>query len=169
MTLYKAIAPRNVTEFAYRFSDPERANIFMSFSLQTRDRESELKTIFTDLESKGMHGRDISENETAKAHVRYLMGGSKKLADERLFRFSFPDRPGALQRFLAVMKPNWNVSLFHYRNYGADVGKVLVGMQVGQTEQDRAEFEAFLKELRYPYVEETENEVGLFGLWPFSV
>ena len=162
MTLYKAIAPRNVTEFAYRFSDSSKAHIFMSFTLQTRDRDAELKTIFTDLESKGMQGRNISENETAKAHVRYLMGGLVKLPDERLFRFSFPDRPGALQRFLAVMKPNWNVSLFHYRNYGADVGKVLVGMQVGSADEDKAEFEAFLKELRYPYVEETENEVG-FG------
>ncbi|KAI9002563.1 tryptophan synthase beta subunit-like PLP-dependent enzyme [Hyaloraphidium curvatum] len=160
MTLYKAIAPRNVTEFAYRFSDSEKANIFMSFSLQTRDRETELGAIFAELAKKDMHGTDISDNETAKAHVRYLMGGRAKLPDERLFRFSFPDRPGALQRFLAVMKPTWNVSLFHYRNYGADVGKVLVGMQVGQTDADREEFEAFLRELRYPYVEETENEVG---------
>ena len=98
----------------------------------------------------------------AKEHVRHMVGGHSELArDERLFRFQFPERPGALMRFLAAMHPGWNISLFHYRNQGADYGRILVGIQVPAG--DEAGFDEFLRTLAYPFVEETRNPVyGLF-------
>ena len=98
----------------------------------------------------------MTENELAKLHVRHLVGGRSPLAhDERLYRFEFPERPGALMRFLTSMSPNWNISLFHYRNHGSDVGRILVGMQVPANE--RSAFAGFVKALGYQFVEETEN------------
>ncbi|KAJ3108444.1 threonine deaminase [Phlyctochytrium planicorne] len=158
MALYKVIHPRAVIEFSYRFGDPSSATIFMSF--QVDDRAAEIKKIFADLESIGMVAMDASTNEMAKAHARYLVGGRKEVPNERLFRFSFPERPGALHHFLNTLRSphyDWNVSLFHYRNYGGDVGKVMVGIQVPP--ETRAAFDLFLGELRYPYVEETLNPV----------
>ncbi|KNC99017.1 threonine ammonia-lyase, biosynthetic [Spizellomyces punctatus DAOM BR117] len=156
MDLYKAISPRAVSEFSYRYGDPSEAHIFMSFVVN--DREKELGEIFKELDSKGMRAMDASRNEMAKAHARYLVGGRKEVANERLFRFSFPERPGALSHFLSTLRhPLWNVSLFHYRNYGGDVSRVLAGVQVPP--ETTHEFEKFLKDLRYPYVEETDNLV----------
>jgi threonine dehydratase len=101
---------------------------------------------------------DLTDDELAKEHVRHMVGGHSELArDERLFRFVFPERPGALMRFLAAMDPSWNISLFHYRNQGADYGRILVGMQVPAG--DQAAFDAFLCSLAYPCVEETANPV----------
>ena len=99
---------------------------------------------------------DLTHDDLAKEHVRYMVGGHSPLAlDERLLRFVFPERPGALMKFLSNMRPSWNISLFHYRNQGADYGKVLVGLQVPQA--DAKPFQSFLDTLGYQYVEETHN------------
>jgi threonine dehydratase len=99
---------------------------------------------------------DLSDDEMAKVHIRYMVGGrSQEVADELLYRFQFPERPGALLRFLTRMGERWNISLFHYRNHGADYGRVLMGIQVPAGEKD--DLEGFLTELGYPYREETEN------------
>jgi threonine dehydratase len=101
---------------------------------------------------------NLSDDELAKEHVRHMVGGHSELArDERLFRFVFPERPGALMRFLSSMHPGWNISLFHYRNQGADYGRILVGIQVPA--QDRRAFQSFLQTLAYPCVEESHNPV----------
>ncbi|KAI9205616.1 tryptophan synthase beta subunit-like PLP-dependent enzyme [Polychytrium aggregatum] len=156
LTLHSVIHPRSVTEFSYRYGDAHEAHIFMSFVVN--DRDAELKQIFAELQALGMRAMDASHNELAKAHARYLVGGRKEVPHERIFRFSFPERPGALNHFLNSVKcPLWNISLFHYRNYGGDVGKVVVGLQVPPDSQ--ADFETFLGELKYPYVEETNNKV----------
>ncbi|KAJ3045675.1 hypothetical protein HDV00_007801 [Rhizophlyctis rosea] len=156
MDLYRIIHPRSVSEFAYRYSDPDEAHIFMSFMVN--DREEELKTLFAACKAKGFSVMDASRNELAKSHARYLVGGKGKVENERLFRFEFPERPGALNHFLTSMKnPKWNVSLFHYRNYGGDVSKILAGIQV--PEETAEEFEEFLNQLNFPHVEETANAV----------
>jgi threonine dehydratase len=104
----------------------------------------------------GFETVDLTHDDLAKEHVRYMVGGLSPLAhDERLLRFVFPERPGALMKFLSHMRPTWNISLFHYRNQGADYGKILVGMQVPQG--DAKAFQSFLDTLGYPYVEETDN------------
>ena len=108
------------------------------------------------LKRKGLASVDFSDNEMAKLHVRHLVGGHAPLAkDELLYRFEFPERPGALMRFLSNMRSDWNISLFHYRNHGADYGRVLVGMQVPR--QSRHEFRRLLDALGYPWVDETAN------------
>ncbi|KAJ1917187.1 threonine deaminase [Tieghemiomyces parasiticus] len=161
LKLHDAIYPRNITEFSYRFSDPARAYIFMSFSVT--DRTTEVPAIQAQLEAQGMRAQDLSDNEMAKSHARYLVGGRCQPANEHLFRFEFPDRPGALKRFLTSIASAWNISLFHYRNFGSDVGKVMVGIQVPPEANQStvpgkpSEFQAFLDGLRYPYVNETEN------------
>ncbi|CAG8434339.1 1358_t:CDS:2 [Diversispora eburnea] len=153
--LYNHIHPRPITEFSYRYSDSEKAWIYMSFKVE--NREKEVPQIIKNLEADGMNGQDISDNEMAKSHARYLVGGRSKVENERLYRFAFPERPGALQRFLLGLQSNWNVTLFHYRNHGADMGKVLVGIQVPP--QDSEDFENFLNNLGYSNVDETENPV----------
>ncbi|KAI8920922.1 threonine ammonia-lyase [Powellomyces hirtus] len=154
--LYQIIYPRAVSEFSYRYGDPKEAHIFMSFTVD--DRETELKEIFVALEAKGMRALDASRNEMAKDHARHLVGGRESVPNERLFRFAFPERPGALRHFLSTLRhPLWNVSLFHYRNYGGDVSRVLAGIQVPP--ETATVFEQFLTELKYPYVEETGNAV----------
>ena len=106
----------------------------------------------------GFETLDLTHDELAKEHVRHMVGGHSPLAhDERLLRFVFPERPGALMKFLSHMRPNWNISLFHYRNQGADYGRILVGLQVPA--EDGTAFQGFLDELGYPYVEETSNPV----------
>jgi threonine dehydratase len=113
--------------------------------------------LISDLSLKSISAINSTRNELAKAHARYMVGGRKTVSNERIFRFSFPERPGALKHFLETMNHSWNVSLFHYRNFGGDVGKVLCGIQV--PEETRTSFEGFLKSLMYPYIEETGNEV----------
>jgi threonine dehydratase len=153
------IGPRSVTEFNYRISDQRVAHVFVGLAIQKRDEASRIARQFT---RQGFDNVDLTEDELAKEHVRHMVGGRSELArDERLFRFEFPERPGALMRFLAAMHPSWNISLFHYRNQGADYGRILVGIQVPAG--DEKTFATFLLSLAYPFVEETHNPVyGLF-------
>jgi threonine dehydratase len=124
----------------------------------SRERAAEVAEIIADLSKLGIEGTDLSDNEFAKSHLRHLVGGRSTLAHERIFRFEFPERPGALGRFLTHLRPDWNISLFHYRNHGADVGKVLVGLQPPPNgTADDKELNEFLEELGYPFVEETNN------------
>jgi threonine dehydratase len=147
------IGERNVTEFNYRMSDLKRAHVFVGIQIQARDEANAIASIFA---QEGLETINLTDDEMAKLHVRHLVGGSSSHAkDERLFRFEFPERPGALSRFLTQMRPDWNISLFHYRNHGADFGRVLVGLQVPQA--DEAAFQHFLAGLGYPHLEETNN------------
>jgi threonine dehydratase len=147
------IGPRNVTEFAYRIADPKVAHLFVG--LQIHDRADIAQLIGT-FDSHDFKTLDLTDDEMAKLHIRHLVGGRSSLArNERLFRFEFPERPGALMKFLSSMSPSWNISLCHYRNHGADYGRILVGMQVPP--QDQLEFQAFLDDLGYEYAEESNN------------
>ncbi|KAJ3896895.1 tryptophan synthase beta subunit-like PLP-dependent enzyme [Lentinula edodes] len=160
LTLHTVIHPRDVTEFIYRYNKstaPDRAHVLVSFKVDAKKRTAEIKSLLNEFEAGGMKGYDISDNELAKSHGRYLIGGSQPVPNERIFRFEFPERPNALRNFLLGLRYDWNISLFHYRNHGADIGKVLAGIQVPPLEND--EFDAFLKKLNYTYVEETENPV----------
>ena len=145
--------PRSVTEFNYRISDENRAHVFVGVSTRSK---GESEKIAKNFQKHGFDALDLTFDELAKEHLRHLVGGSSPLArDERLLRFVFPERPGALFKFLSLMAPNWNISLFHYRNQGADYGRILVGMQVPP--EDAQAFESFLHTLGYPWVEETGN------------
>lgn len=146
-------APRNVTEFNYRISDAAKAHVFVGLTTSARGESATIAQTFI---AHGFDALDLTHDELAKEHLRHLVGGRTGLAhDERLLRFVFPERPGALLKFLSLMRPNWNISLFHYRNQGADYGRILVGLQVPAGEA--AAFDAFLETLGYPYVEETAN------------
>jgi len=155
--LHTAIHPRATTEFIYRYSSPDIAQVYLSFKLATNSREQEVSELLSTLESQGMKGYDLSDDEMAKSHSRYMIGGAQRVKNERLFRFEFPERPGALRKFLLGIQTKWNISLFHYRNHGADIGKVLAGIQVPP--EDNAEFDDILKQLGYIFVEETNNAV----------
>jgi len=147
------LGARNVTEFNYRIADSSDAHVFVG--VEVRGRE-ETARIVRNLKRHGLKTLDLSDNEMAKTHLRHMVGGRAPFArNELLYRFEFPERPGALLRFLDSMRSDWNISLFHYRNQGADYGRVLVGMQVPRREL--GEFRAFLKKLGYPYAEETRN------------
>lgn len=159
--LIDTINPHNVTEFNYRYAHAKSANIMLGVEFAAARRDLELSSLLTRLEAAGMKATDLSENELAKSHVRYLVGGRSAVENERLFSFEFPERGGALHKFLTTLQPGFNISLFHYRNYGGDVGRVLAGIQC--PEGERSELEKFLKEIRYPYTEETDNEV--FGMF----
>ncbi len=149
------IGPRAVTEFNYRISDPAVAHVFVGLAIGNRDEAAE---IARNVAGHGFATVDLTDDELAKTHVRHLVGGRSPLAaDERLFRFVFPERPGALMRFLSSLHPGWNISLFHYRNQGADFGRILVGIQVPLA--DNLDFDEFLAALAYPFVEETANPV----------
>ncbi len=148
------LGTRAVTEFNYRYADRRDAHIFVGVEL--RDGGREKRAIMADLSGHGFPAVDMSDNEMAKLHVRYMVGGRVSgLADEVLYRFQFPERPGALLRFLESLKPDWNITLFHYRNHGADFGRVLAGLQVPPA--DREAFAAALDGLGYPYTDETGN------------
>ena len=148
-------APRQVTEFNYRMSDHHSAHVFVGLTTQ---QAGESLKICRHLNRAGFKSLDLTHDDLAKEHIRHMVGGSSSLAhDERLLRFVFPERPGALMKFLSSMRPNWNISLFHYRNQGADYGRILVGLQVPK--EDHKAFNAFLKMLAYPYTEETDNPV----------
>jgi threonine dehydratase len=149
------IGPRAVTEFNYRIADTKLAHVFVGIAIARRDEAGRIARLF---ERHDFPTVDLTDDELAKEHVRHMVGGRSGLAqDERLFRFVFPERPGALMRFLAAMHPGWNISLFHYRNQGADHGRILVGVQVPAA--DERDFQAFLRTLAYPCVEETGNPV----------
>ena len=151
---------RNITEFNYRMSGPEAAHIFVGVSVQGRE---ETARIVRRLARAGCRTLDLSNNEVAMSHVRHMVGGRVGLAPARgsapagelLYRFEFPERQGALMKFLRSMNPGWNISLFHYRNHGADYGRVLVGMQVPKAEM--GQFRRFLGKLGYPCADETRN------------
>ncbi|NCT96851.1 MAG: threonine ammonia-lyase, biosynthetic [Comamonadaceae bacterium] len=146
-------AARNVTEFNYRMHDSAQAHVFVGL---TTAGKGESAKIAQQLVRHGFETLDLTHDELAKEHLRHLVGGHSALAqDERLMRFIFPERPGALLKFLSLMRPGWNISLFHYRNQGADYGRILVGLQV-PAKDDKA-FAKFLDTLGYPYVEETRN------------
>ncbi|RQS65130.1 threonine ammonia-lyase, biosynthetic [Burkholderia sp. Bp8963] len=147
------VGDRNVTEFNYRIADAQSAHIFVGVQIKRRGESAEIAANF---ESHGFQTVDLTGDELSKQHVRYMVGGPSPLAnDERLFRFEFPERPGALMKFLSAMAPEWNISLFHYRNKGADYGSILVGIQVPPV--DNVEFDRFLATLGYAYVEESDN------------
>ena len=153
------LGPRAVTEFNYRMSDATVAHVFVGVAIAKRDEADKIERNFV---RHGFATVNLTDDELAKAHVRHMVGGrvggaSGLAADERLFRFVFPERPGALMRFLSSLHPSWNISLFHYRNQGADYGRILVGIQVPQ--EDDAAFTAFLTALAYPCTEETGNPV----------
>ncbi len=147
------LGKRNITEFNYRYADPKAAQVFVG--IQVKDR-SETADLVDKLQRGKLPTLDLSDNEMAKLHLRHLVGGhAPEAKDEILFRFEFPERPGALMNFLNSMDHNWNISLFHYRNHGADYGRVLVGMQVPRT--DKKALQSFLANLGYPYWDESEN------------
>jgi threonine dehydratase len=162
-----ALGARNITEFNYRIADSRDAHIFVGVEVANRE---ETGRIVRNLRRHGLNTLDLSENEMAKLHVRHMVGGrapwsgdarASRRANELLYRFEFPERPGALMRFLSSMRSDWNISLFHYRNHGADYGRVLVGIQVPPEEMGG--FRAFLARLGYPFAEETRNPAyGLF-------
>ncbi|KAG0245190.1 hypothetical protein BGW41_002659 [Actinomortierella wolfii] len=153
LKLYMHIHPLMVTEFSYRYAHGRKAQIYMSFLCH--DRKKDLPEIMAKLAADGMQAWDISDDEMAKSHARYMVGGRAQVENERMFRFEFPERPGALLNFLEGLRAGWNVSLFHYRNHGSDMGKVLAGLQV--PDKDEEEFARYLAQLNYHWVEETNN------------
>ncbi len=147
------LGSRNITEFNYRYSDPRLAHVFVGVQVQDK---VETKTLLKNLKQHKLAAEDLSDNEIAKLHIRHLVGGRcAKVEDEKLYRFEFPERPGALMKFLNSMSRGWNISLFHYRNHGADYGRALVGIQVPQ--KDRTKFNKFLEKIGYQFWNESEN------------
>jgi len=151
----RLIGKRQITEFNYRYSDTKRAMVFVGIQLSHGTEEKE--QIISLLESKHYNVSDMTDNEVAKLHTRYMVGGcpGKGMTNELLFRFQFPEKPGALLKFLTEIGQRWNISLFHYRNHGADYGRILMGIQVEAGEHKM--FRQFLKKLNFPYWEETDN------------
>lgn len=148
-----ALGQRSITEFNYRIGDVREAHIFVGIQTASRD---DRETLLAAFHAQNFGVLDLTDDELAKLHLRHMIGGRSALAsDERLYRFEFPERPGALPRFLDRMHPHWNISLFHYRNHGADHGRILVGIQVPTEEQPM--FQQFLGTLRYPHRDESDN------------
>ncbi len=147
------IGNRNITEFNYRYHDAGEAHVFVGMQVANRVESTRL---VEQLKKHGYATLDLTDDEMAKNHVRHLVGGhAPQVKNELLYRFEFPERPGALMNFLNRMSAGWNISLFHYRNHGADYGRVLVGMEVPPKEMK--DFRAFLKNLGYRYWDETKN------------
>ena len=153
--LVQAVLPAAVTEFTYRYANARAANIFMGISVHAATRGAEIGDLLRRIAEKGMAATDLSGDELAKSHIRYLIGGRSSVPDERLYMFEFPERPGALVKFLTTVRPDRNISLFHYRNHGGDVGKVLAGIQC--PEEAREELHGFLVKLGYPFSECTDS------------
>ncbi len=152
----KTLGERNITEFNYRYSDTEVANILVGVS--TDPHGNEKQQLISDLISADIPVEDLSDNEIAKIHIRYMVGGhsQKPLQNELVFRFEFPEKPGALLKFLDTVGGRWNISMFHYRNHGSDFGRVLVAMQA--EENEKTSIINFLDEVGYYYTEETHNK-----------
>lgn len=149
----RLLGQRNITEFNYRFADTEQAHIFVGLAVH---HPTEADVIASKLAAAGLPTINLSDNEMAKLHLRHLVGGhAPQVQNEVVYRFEFPEKPGALMNFLESMGHNWNISLFHYRNHGADFGRVLVGMQVPP--EDQLAFTQFLQQLGYPYWDESHN------------
>jgi threonine dehydratase len=149
----ECIGKRNLTEFNYRIADQQAAHIFVGVQIEDRADAARMAANF---ESCGFKTIDLTDDELAKLHLRHMVGGHSPLAhDELLYRFEFPERPGALMKFLNSMSPDWNISLFHYRNHGADYGRIVIGVQVPLHEMD--DWQAFLDTLGYRYWDESQN------------
>ena len=150
----EAVGRRGITEFNYRYADDRKAHIFAG--IQLRGGMQERVDLLARLREEGFPVEDLSDNEMAKLHVRHMVGGrSAGIRNERLFRFEFPERPGALLDFLNAIGTDWNISLFHYRNHGSDYGRILAGIDVPQDETDM--LESHLAELGYTHWEESDN------------
>jgi threonine dehydratase len=153
--LCQAVGQRNVTEFNYRMSDEKEAHVLVGLTINNLDEIPEISQV---LQRQGFHALDLANDELSKEHLRYMVGGRSGLSGkERLYRFEFPERPGALMHFLARMHPSWNISLFHYRNQGADYGRILVGIQAPGEES--ANVADVIASLGYRCVDETSNPV----------
>lgn len=148
------LGKRGITEFNYRYSDDRNAQVFAG--VEVNGGQDERDQLIATLESAGYHVLDMTRNDTAKLHLRHMVGGHAKLPRERLYRFVFPERPGALAKFLNAMGKRWNITLFHYRNHGAAYGRVLVGMMLPEGEEQQ--MDDFINELGYRADEESGNE-----------
>ncbi|KAF7856281.1 hypothetical protein EAF04_009809 [Stromatinia cepivora] len=157
--LIKAVMPHAVTEFSYRYATDTVANVLIGISLTSpaSQRDEELQSLLSRISSGGMSPTDLSGDELAKSHIRYLVGGRSGVPNERLYMFNFPERPGALEKFLTTLRPRYNISLFQYRNAGSDIGKVLTGIVC--PDDEIRDLESFLQEIGYPWTDCTESEV----------
>lgn len=157
--LIKAVLPHAVTEFSYRYSTDAVANVLIGISLTSpvSQREAELDSLLARIGSGGMTATDLSGDELAKSHIRYLVGGRSGVPHERLYMFNFPERPGALEKFLTTLKPKYNISLFQYRNEGSDIGKVLTGILCPNEEV--GELQKFLNRIGYPWEDCSQSSV----------
>lgn len=157
--LVETIMPHNTTEFSYRYATDEKANVLIGISLNgaAPDRAEQLENLIARLRAKGMTVANLSDNELAKSHIRYLVGGRSGVPNEHLYMFNFPERPRALEKFLLTIRPKFNITLFQYRNYGGDIAKVLTGITCPAEEEH--ELESFLKEIGYPYEDCTNSDV----------
>ena len=146
---------RNITEFNYRYADAGSAQVFVGLSVVPGGED--LAELLADLEERGYTAEDMTDNEVAKLHIRYMVGGHAPdvVENELVYRVEFPERPGALLKFLAGLGQRWNISLFHYRNHGAAYGRILVGVQVAKAE--RKTFQKIMDQINYRYWEETDN------------
>lgn len=156
----RAMSKRMITEFNYRYTDHDEAHVFVGLSVSSdQDRED----LIGELRKKGYPVTDMTDNEMAKLHIRHMVGGrAPEISDEVLYRFEFPERPGALSNFLIKLGGRWNISMFHYRNHGAAYGRILLGLQIPGDQRKKAA--QFLDELDFPFREETENEAYRFFL-----
>ena len=157
--LINKVMPHFVTEFSYRYATDERANVLIGLSLTApaAQRAQELQTLIERIKASGMDVTDLSGDELAKSHIRYLVGGRSGVPNERIYMFNFPERPGALERFLITLRPKFNISLFQYRNYGGDVGKILAGILC--PDDELPELQKFLAEVGYPFEDCTDSPV----------
>jgi threonine dehydratase len=161
-TFCQALGDRNVTEFNYRYADKQSAQVFVGVQLMANGGGRE--ELLAELSAADIQAQDLSDNEMAKIHIRYMVGGHAKVTDEAVYRFTFPERPGALLNFLNKLGHNWNITMFHYRNHGNAYGRVLVGLQVAP--DDKARLMGYLEELGYAFHEETENPAYQLFLSP---
>ncbi len=153
--LIKTVLPNAVTEFSYRYAKMDYGNVFMGISVAASTRTLEIQDLINRLAKDGVPATDLSGDELAKSHIRHLVGGRSNVQNERLYMFEFPERPGALVKFLDTLGPEQNITLFHYRNQGGDVGKVLAGIQCPATQKE--ELEGFLQKLGYPFCDCTDS------------
>ena len=150
-----ALGRRSITEFNYRYADANAAQVFVGLSIAPGG--DDLATLLVDLRERGYTAEDMTDNEVAKSHVRHMVGGhaAAQLQDERVYRVEFPERPGALLKFLSGLGSSWNISMFHYRNHGAAYGRIFIGVQARTSE--RKQFEQVLDRINFKYSEETNN------------
>jgi threonine dehydratase len=157
--LIKIVLPHMCTEFSYRYATDAIANVLIGISLTSpaSQRDEELASLLERMSAGGMKATDLSGDELAKSHIRHLVGGRSGVPHERLYMFNFPERPGALEKFLTTLRPRYNISLFQYRNAGSDIGKVLTGILC--PDEELKELESFLRKIGYPWEDCTESEV----------